>query len=166
MTKKTRYFDDYASAYNYYGGTSVPSSEIALVGNASYVFVSSDNSYTGGNTQYYDANMTNDDIVNTMTENAYTAGTTYGYDLGYTAGTSYGYDLGYTAGYSAGYSIGYDEGYAAGQAVVPPTPTPETTICQACAGTGFINMGTDPETGEPIQELCTVCGGTGQVPVA
>lgn len=126
MSKHTRYFDDYVSAYNYYGGTEVPSNEIALIGNASYIFVSSDNSYNGGNTQYFDANMTNDTIVNTMVTTSYAsgyeAGTAYGEAIGYTTGhaagyiegEAYGYTQGYEGGYSYGYSYGYTEGEAAG----------------------------------------------------
>ena len=84
--KHTKYFSDYQSAYNYYGGNVVPSTEIALVGNGSYVFVSSDN---------FNAVTTNDEIVDTMTAYAYTAGSSYGYDLGYADGYSYGYSVGY-----------------------------------------------------------------------
>lgn len=108
MSKHTRYFDDYVSAYNYYGGTEIPSNEIALIGNASYIFVSSDNSYNGGNTQYFDANMTNDTIVNTMVSTSY--------DSGYEAGTAYGEAIGYTTGHAAGYEEGYAYGYSEGEA--------------------------------------------------
>lgn len=124
MSKHTRYFDDYVSAYNYYGGTEVPSNEIALIGNASYIFVSSDNSYNGGNTQYFDANMTNDTIVNTMVTTSYAsgyeAGTAYGEAIGYTTGHAAGYEegeaYGYTQGYEGGYSYGYSYGYSEGEA--------------------------------------------------
>ena len=124
MTKITRYFENYQDAYNYYGGTNVPSKEIALVGDASYVFVSSDNAGDGGNTQYFDAAMTNDEIVATQVDAAYVSGTTQGYEqgynegypLGYTAGHSAGYTEGETAGYDAGHSAGYEEGEAAGYA--------------------------------------------------
>ena len=143
MTKRTRYFENYQDAYNYYGGTEVPSSEIALIGNASYVFVSSDNSYGGGNTQYFDAGMTNDTIVVTLTENAYTSGSSYGYEqgyaygyqLGYTEGTTYGESIGYVAGqaygeeigYAQGYEGGYSYGYSEGVASVP-VPTGNVDI--------------------------------------
>lgn len=143
MTKHTRYFQNYQDAYNYYGGTEVPSNEIALVGNASYVFVSSDNSYGGGNTQYFDAGMTNDTIVMTMTENAYSSGSSYGYEqgyaygypLGYTEGTTYGESIGYIAGqaygeeigYAQGYEGGYSYGYSEGVASVP-VPTGNVDI--------------------------------------
>ena len=143
MTKHTRYFENYQDAYNYYGGTEVPSNEIALVGNASYVFVSSDNSYGGGNTQYFDAGMTNDTIVVTLTENAYTSGSSYGYEqgyaygypLGYTEGTTYGESIGYVAGqaygeeigYAQGYEGGYSYGYSEGVASVP-VPTGNVDI--------------------------------------
>lgn len=111
--KNTRYFDDYQSAYNYYGGAVVPSTEIALVGNGSYVFVSSDNAF-GGNQQYFDANLTNDEIVDNLTYTAYNQGFSYGesvtYPIAYEAGYSYGYDIGEIDGYDAGYA----EGQAAG----------------------------------------------------
>lgn len=109
--KSTRYFDDYQSAYNYYGGNVVPSTEIALIGNGSYIFVSSDNAVSG-NQQYFDASMTNDEIVDTMTYTAYNNGVAYGT----TYGEAIGYTTGHTAGYSEGYSYGYSYGYTEGQA--------------------------------------------------
>lgn len=112
MGKITRYFSNYQEAYNYYGGTNVPSKEIALVGDASYVFVSSDNAGDGGNTQYFDAAMTNDEIVATQVDAAYVSGTTQGYEQGYNEG----YPLGYTAGHTAGYTEGEAAGYAEGEA--------------------------------------------------
>lgn len=107
MGKHTHYFATYADAYNYYPN-GIPSTEIAIVGDASYVFVSSDNSYSG-NTTFFDANMTNDEIVDTMNETAYNAGTTYGYEVGF----------------DEGYDDGYDEGFADG---VDSVPTPEGNI--------------------------------------
>jgi len=107
MGKHTHYFATYADAYNYYPD-GIPSTEIAIVGDASYVFVSSDNSYSG-NTTFFDANMTNDEIVDTMNETAYNAGTTYGYEVGF----------------DEGYDDGYDEGFADG---VDSVPTPEGNI--------------------------------------
>ena len=109
--KSTRYFDDYQSAYNYYGGNVVPSTEIALIGNGSCIFVSSDNAVSG-NQQYFDASMTNDEIVDTMTYTAYNNGVAYGT----TYGEAIGYTTGHTAGYSEGYSYGYSYGYTEGQA--------------------------------------------------
>lgn len=124
--KHTRYFSTYLDAYNYYPN-GVPSTEIALVGDASYIFVSTDNTYSG-NTTFFNAGMTNDQIVDTMTEAAYTtgytAGTTYGEAIGYTSGYeggySYGYSYGYTEGEAEGYDDGYDEGYDDGEAAAAP----------------------------------------------
>ena len=120
MGKITRYFSNYQEAYNYYGGTNVPSKEIALVGDASYVFVSSDNAGDGGNTQYFDAAMTNDEIVATQVDAAYVSGTTQGYEQGYNEGYPLGYTAGHTAGYTegeaAGYTTGHSAGYAEGEA--------------------------------------------------
>lgn len=116
MTKITRYFENYQDAYNYYGGTNVPSKEIALVGDASYVFVSSDNAGDGGNTQYFDAAMTNDEIVATQVDAAYVSGTTQGYEQGYSEGYPLGYTAGHTAGYTEGETAGYDAGHSAGYA--------------------------------------------------
>lgn len=116
MTKHTRYFENYQEAYNYYGGTNVPSKEIALVGDASYVFVSSDNAGDGGNTQYFDAAMTNDEIVATQVDAAYVSGTTQGYEQGYNEGYPLGYTAGHTAGYTEGETAGYDAGHSAGYA--------------------------------------------------
>ena len=110
--KHTRYFSTYLDAYNYYPN-GVPSTEIALVGDASYIFVSTDNTYSG-NTTFFDAGMTNDQIVDTMTEAAYTNGYTSGYDGGYSYGYSYGYTEGEAEGYDDGYDEGYDEGYSYG----------------------------------------------------
>jgi hypothetical protein len=103
--KATRYFSDYQSAYNYYGGNVVPSTEIALIGDGSYIFVSSDNAVSG-NQQYFDVSMTNDEIVDTMTYTAYNNGVSYGETIGYAQG--------YECGYSYGYSYGYSEGEASG----------------------------------------------------
>ena len=115
--KATRYFSDYQSAYNYYGGNVVPSTEIALIGDGSYIFVSSDNAVSG-NQQYFDVSMTNDEIVDTMTYTAYNNGVSYGeavgFETGYTAGTTYGEAIGYAQGYEGGYSYGYDIGYDEG----------------------------------------------------
>lgn len=106
--KATRYFATYLDAYNYYPN-GVPSTEIAIVGDSSYILVSSDNAVVGTQA-FYDAGMTNDQIVNTMVDTAYTNGYdngySYGYPIGYTAGTSYGYEQGYSYGYSYGYSEG------------------------------------------------------------
>lgn len=106
--KHTRYFSTYLDAYNYYPN-GVPSTEIALVGDASYIFVSSDNAYSG-NVTFFNAGMTNDQIVDTMTEAAYTTGYTSGYDGGYSYGYSYGFEEGYDGGYDDGYDEGYDDG--------------------------------------------------------
>lgn len=128
--KATRYFSDYQSAYNYYGGNVVPSTEIALIGDGSYIFVSSDNAVSG-NQQYFDVSMTNDEIVDTMTYTAYNNGVSYGeavgFETGYTAGTTYGEAIGYAQGYSAGVEAGYDSGYTAGVDSVP-TPTGNVDI--------------------------------------
>ena len=117
--KATRYFSDYQSAYNYYGGNVVPSTEIALIGDGSYIFVSSDNAVSG-NQQYFDVSMTNDEIVDTMTYTAYNNGVSYGeavgFETGYTAGTTYGEAIGYAQGYEGGYSYGYSYGYSEGEA--------------------------------------------------
>lgn len=98
--KATRYFATYSDAYNYYPN-GVPSTEIAIVGDSSYILVSSDNAYNG-NQAFFNAALTNDTIVGTMSETAYENGYSYGYPLGYTAGTSYGYDWGYEVGYAEG----------------------------------------------------------------
>lgn len=117
MSKNTRYFDTLEEAQQYYGGNVVPSTEIALVGDGSYVFVSSDNAKSG-NQQYFDASMTNDEIVSTMTYTAYNEGFAYGetvtYPVAYAAGEAYGYAQGYEGGYSYGYDEGYTEGEAQG----------------------------------------------------
>ena len=117
--KATRYFSSYIDAYNYYPN-GVPSTEIAIVGDSSYILVSSDNTYNGGTTAFFDAGMTNDQIVDTMVDTAYVNGTTYGYSygypLGYTDGTTYGEAIGYATGHAAGYEEGYAYGYTEGEA--------------------------------------------------
>lgn len=125
--KATRYFSSYIDAYNYYPN-GVPSTEIAIVGDSSYILVSSDNTYNGGTTAFFDAGMTNDQIVDTMVDTAYVNGTTYGYSYGYPLGytnghlagyqegSEQGYEQGYYAGEENGYNIGYDAGYEAGSA--------------------------------------------------
>jgi hypothetical protein len=116
--KATRYFSSYIDAYNYYPN-GVPSTEIAIVGDSSYILVSSDNTYNGGTTAFFDAGMTNDQIVDTMVDTAYVNGTTYGYSygypLGYTDGTTYGEAIGYATGHAAGYEEGYAYGYTEGE---------------------------------------------------
>lgn len=105
--KATRYFSSYIDAYNYYPN-GVPSTEIAIVGDSSYILVSTDNA-NNGNTTFYDAGMTNDQIVGNMVDTAYATGTAYGEAIGYTAG--------HAAGYSEGYAYGYTEGEASGGGV-------------------------------------------------
>lgn len=135
--KNTRYFSTIEEAQQYYGGNVVPSTEIALVGAGSYVFVSSDNAQSG-NQQYFDASMTNDEIVTTMTYTAYNEGFTYGetvtYPVAYAAGEAYGY----TQGYEGGYSYGYDEGYTEGEAQGGGTSLTDSQIDSIATG-NFIN---------------------------
>lgn len=142
--KNTKYFDDYQSAYNYYGGNIVPSNEIALIGNGSYIFVSSDNAVSG-NTQYYDANLTNDEIVDTMTYTAYNNGVTYGEAIGYAQG--------YEGGYSYGYSYGYAEGEAQGGG--SGTLTPEELDQQAFL---FFTQGPGFENTNEVMNYVSNCG--------
>lgn len=106
--KRTEYFATIEEANQYYPD-GVPSSVIAIVGDGSQVLVSSDNAATNTQ-QYYSADLTNDEIVNTMVQNSYDAGET----AGYTAGETAGYNTGYTAGETAGYNSGYAAGEAAG----------------------------------------------------
>lgn len=102
--KNTKYFKTVQDVNNYYPD-GVPSNVIAIVGDGSNVFISSDNAGSG-NQQYYSADMTNDEIVAEQVE----AAEQQGYDTGYTAGET----AGYTAGETAGYEAGYADGQAAG----------------------------------------------------
>lgn len=93
--KNTKYFDSVQDVNNYYPD-GVPSNVIAIVGDGSNVFISSDNAISG-NQQYYSADMTNDEIVAEQVQ----AAEQQGYDTGYTAGETAGYDTGYAAGEAA-----------------------------------------------------------------
>lgn len=139
--KNTRYFPDYQSAYNYYGGNVVPSTEIALVGDGSYVFVSSDNAVSG-NQNYFDASMTNDEIVTTMTDAAYVQGTAYGEIIGY----SHGYEGGYAYGFEVGNDEGYQDGYADGVA----EGGGETSYCAFDNTTDATNFANGTTTGDML----------------
>lgn len=94
--KRTQYFES-VEAVNQYYPDGVPSTVIAIVGDGSNVFVSSDNA-ASGNQQYYSAEMTNDDIVAEQVS----AAESQGYETGYAAGETAGYDTGYAAGQAAG----------------------------------------------------------------
>ena len=132
--KRTEYFATIEEANQYYPDGVVPSGVIAIVGDGSQVLVSSDNAAT--NTQrYFNADLTNDDIVSEMVQTSYSEGFTYGesvtypvayaagqsygeeigYISGYTGGQAYGEEIGYISGYTGGYAYGYDIGYAAGE---------------------------------------------------
>ena len=78
--KRTEYFATIEEANQYYPD-GVPSGVIAIVGDGSQVLVSSDNAAT--NTQkYYSADLTNDEIVNTMVQDSYDEGHSDGYAEG------------------------------------------------------------------------------------
>lgn len=94
--KNTKYFDSVQDVNNYYPD-GVPSNVIAIVGDGSNVFISSDNAGSR-NQQYYSADMTNDEIVAEQVQ----AAEQQGYDTGYAAGETAGYDTGYAAGQAAG----------------------------------------------------------------
>jgi hypothetical protein len=79
--KRTEYFATIEEANQYYPD-GVPSGVIAIVGEGSQVLVSSDNAANGATQQYYSADMTNDEIVNTMVQDSY--------DTGYAAGQAAG----------------------------------------------------------------------------
>ena len=75
--KRTEYFESsYEVAQHYPNG--VPSTVIAIVGEGTNVFVSSDNSEGDKTQQYFSADLTNDDIVEQQVETAYTAGVAAG----------------------------------------------------------------------------------------
>lgn len=78
--KNTKYFDSVQDVNNYYPD-GVPSNVIAIVGDGSNVFISSDNAGSR-NQQYYSADMTNDEIVAEQVQ----AAEQQGYDTGYAAG--------------------------------------------------------------------------------
>lgn len=82
--KRTEYFATIEEANQYYPN-GVPSGVIAIVGDGSQVLVSSDNAATTTQ-QYYSADLTNDEIVNTMVQTSYSEGEAAGYDTGYAAG--------------------------------------------------------------------------------
>lgn len=78
--KRTEYFATIEEANQYYPD-GVPSGVIAIVGDGSQVLVSSDNAATNTQ-QYYSADLTNDDIVNTMVQDSYDEGHSDGYAEG------------------------------------------------------------------------------------
>lgn len=86
--KRTEYFATIEEANQYYPD-GVPSSVIAIVGDGSQVLVSSDNAATNTQ-QYYSADLTNDEIVNTMVQDSYDEGHSDGYDAGYAEGQAAG----------------------------------------------------------------------------
>lgn len=94
MSKNTKYFGTIEEAKQYFPD-GVPSNVIAIVGDGSQVLVSSDNAATNTQ-QYYNADLTNDEIVNTMVQDSY--------------------DEGHSDGYSEGETAGYESGYAEGVA--------------------------------------------------
>ena len=80
MSKHTLYFNTVEEA-NQYFPDGVPSTVIAIVGDGSQVLVSSDNAATNTQ-QYYSADLTNDEIVNTMVQDSYDEGHSDGYAEG------------------------------------------------------------------------------------
>lgn len=75
--KRTEYFESsYEVAQHYPNG--VPSTVIAIVGEGTNVFVSSDNAEGDKTQQYFSADLTNDEIVEQQVETAYTAGVAAG----------------------------------------------------------------------------------------
>lgn len=120
--KKTLYFKTTTEVEEYYPN-GVPSNVIAIVGEGSNVFISSDNDNLK-NQKFFNADLTNDEIVAEQVADAeasgYETGHAEGYSegetAGYTAGEAAGYDTGYSAGETAGYTDGYQNGTAAGEA--------------------------------------------------
>ena len=86
--KRTEYFATIEEANQYYPD-GVPSSVIAIVGDGSQVLVSSDNAATNTQ-QYYSADLTNDEIVNTMVQDSYDEGHSDGYAEGVADGQAEG----------------------------------------------------------------------------
>jgi len=101
MSKNTKYFDTIEEARQYFPD-GVPSNVIAIVGDGSQVLVSSDNA-VNANQQYYNADLTNDEIVNTMVQDSY--------DEGHSDGYAEGYDEGYTEGEAAGGGSDLEDNY-------------------------------------------------------
>jgi len=117
--KSTLYFNTIAEAKQYFPD-GVPSNVIAIVGDGSQVLVSSDNAATNTQ-QYYNSDLTNDEIVNTMVQDSY------------------------DEGHSDGYAEGYDEGVAAGGGGSMSLDD-ATVLCVGKIYTGSDHFGsTDPD---------------------
>jgi hypothetical protein len=86
--KRTEYFATVEEANQYYPD-GVPSGVIAIVGDGSQVLVSSDNAATNTQ-QYYNADLSNDEIVNTMVQDSYDEGHSDGYAEGVADGQAEG----------------------------------------------------------------------------
>lgn len=86
--KRTEYFATIEEANQYYPD-GVPSGVIAIVGEGSQVLVSSDNA-ASNTQQYYNADLTNDEIVNTMVQDSYDEGHSDGYTEGVADGQAEG----------------------------------------------------------------------------
>jgi len=117
--KKTLYFKTTTEVEEYYPN-GVPSNVIAIVGDGSNVFISSDNENLK-NQKFFNADLTNDEIVAEQVADAEASGYETGHAEGYSEGEAAGYDTGYsageTAGYTAGETAGEANGYNAAEAV-------------------------------------------------